>query len=169
MKCIVPGKLLIVLAIILALIITACSALASEPYVCDVEAVESIQIARLLDFNENNHYRFKVDVICEISDVSAFAEQLNVIPQSTNWGEPYTMDIGDTIIVVNYPNGDADLLCADAQVLCAESRIRPGIWFSNGSSLMNWWKNACQTLDKVLLTSCLMLCEIKTPLRLEWG
>lgn len=116
MKCIVPGKLLIVLAIILALIITACSALASEPYVCDVEAVESIQIARLLDFNENNHYRFEVDVICEISDVSAFAEQLNVIPQSTNWGEPYTMDIEDTIIVVNYPNGDADLLCADAQV-----------------------------------------------------
>ena len=112
----VRGRRFVLPAVIVALIFASCSALKADPYICDVDTVESIQIAKLLGFDETNHYRFEVEVLGEVADVQAFAERLNAIKQSTNWGEPMTMDYGDTIVVVNYPNGDADLLCSDAQV-----------------------------------------------------
>ena len=91
-----------------------CGCFGKQEYVCDAEAVKSIQIIKLDTYMENE-YRYEYTVLCEMEDTKIFAESLNNLEQTVNMGEPGWLKTGYTVIRVDYLNGDYDLLYANAQ------------------------------------------------------
>ena len=86
----------------------------TDPYQCDADAVESIQIVVLDDYIESE-FRYEYKILCTIGDHAVFVERLNTLDQSVWWGDPRPMEEGCTVIKVEYLNGDYDLLYHDSQ------------------------------------------------------
>lgn len=106
--------MVLLLCIILMLLCCSCGLLGDQRYVCDVDEVESIQIVRLDKYVEGE-YRYEDTVLAQISDYAEFADQLNQLEHSVNWGDPHQMDVQYVVIKIYYRNGDFDLIHPDAQ------------------------------------------------------
>ena len=123
-------KLLICTFCIIVVSCCSCGLFASERYSCNIEEVESIQIVSLGGFNkEENKYEYTV--ISQISDCETFVNRLNDIKYSVNLGEPTVLNPEYTVILINYNNGDYDLLYSGAQCYYREGRFLTGYVFFN--------------------------------------
>ena len=107
-------KIVLLLCIVLMASCCSCGFFTPE-YVCEVDSVNSIQIVNLGEFNSEEN-RFEYEVLAEISDYQAFANQINETDRSVNWGDPVPMKSQSIVIKINYSNGDFDLLHWDAQL-----------------------------------------------------
>ena len=103
-----------VLCIALALLCYSCSLFLNLRYNCDINKVKSIQIVKLGEFIEEKR-DYDYTVLAQISDKEAFVYRLNNLKQSTNWGEPYVMEVGYVCILIDYHNGDFDLIYRNNQ------------------------------------------------------
>ena len=90
-----------------AVLLTSCG-LFRPRYSCESGEVISIQIVMLEGVDEV--YNFKYTVLHQVSDIETFANCLNDIPYSTNWGDPYPIKLQNVAIRIEYSNGDCELL-----------------------------------------------------------
>ncbi len=110
------------------LLCCACGLFGDQRYVCDIDAVESIQIVRL-DKYIAEEYRFEYTVLSEVFDLAAFVDRLNNLKHSVNWGDPRTLYEQYTVIRIQYRNGDFDFIHARAQCFNQSGTNQSGYFF----------------------------------------
>ena len=115
--------LLPALIIMLTMLCCACGLLGRQKYVCDADMVESIQIVELGKWN-NEIWDFEHFVLAEVTDISSFAERLNMVKHSVNWGEPIRFQEGNIIIKICYLNGNIDEIYHLAQNFYISANMR---------------------------------------------
>ena len=120
-------KMVLILCIVLSLLFCSCGLFGDQRYACEVDEVKSVQIVRLDKYVEWE-YRYEYTVLCEITDRSAFIEQLNNLKHFVNWGEPSQLDIVYVVIRIDYLNGDYDLIYSNAQCF-NRSRVNQNGYF----------------------------------------
>lgn len=106
------SKILFVGLIVVFIFSLSACVYAPASYVCNAETVESVQIVKVGQRNEETQEREFI-VLVDIADVSAFVERLNNLKDNDFFfilGDPDGMFEGDIVIKVNYFNGDYDLL-----------------------------------------------------------
>lgn len=90
--------------------------------------MKSVQIIRLNKHVEGE-YRFDYTVVCQISDYTEFVNRLNELEHSKNRGDPQQMYVGYVVIIIDYLNGDFDLLRSDAQCFNRSGENEHGFLF----------------------------------------
>lgn len=105
---------LCVLSVVLICLCCGCGFFGDQRYTCEVENVKSVQIISLDKYVEGE-YRYEYTVLYEIPNNSVFVEDLIGIKHTVNWGDPMQMDVGYTVIRIDYLNGDYDLIHSNAQ------------------------------------------------------
>ena len=98
------------------------------PYICDVKQVKSVEIVTLHKFIKEEH-RYGYTVIEQVSDYSTFVNNLNKVEQSIIGSPPPVLNENDTVIKIDYLNGDYDLIHQDAQCFCRSGQIEGGHYF----------------------------------------
>lgn len=121
-------KVVLSLCVILTLLCSSCGWFGDQRYVCDVENVDSIHIVRLDEYVEEK-CDFEYTVLVQISDCKTFANRLNEVKHSVNWGEPSPMELQYIAIKIDYSNGDFDLIHQDAQLFNRSGSYRTGYFF----------------------------------------
>lgn len=106
----------------------SCGLVGDQKYECNVDEVTSIQIVRLDKYIEDE-YRFEYTVLSQIPDCRIFADRLNEIKHSVNWGDPCPMYIQYIVIKIDYHNGDFDLVHQDAQCFNRSGANHYGYFF----------------------------------------
>ena len=53
--------------------------------------------------------------LVKFCDIANFIDRLHAVECSVNWGDPYQLNVGYTVIQICYKNGDFDFIHADAQ------------------------------------------------------
>ena len=106
----------------------SCGLFGQQQYFCEADAVKSVQIVRLDDYIEEE-YRYDYTVLSEIADCSAFADRLNNLDHSVNWGNPMPLYVDYVVILVYYSNGDYDLLHPNAQRFHRSGKNQNGYFF----------------------------------------
>lgn len=109
--------LCLILCFNLMLLLCSCGFFGERRYVCDTENIKSIQIVALSGFIQEEQ-EFEYTVVSEVSDYLAFAERLNGIKQrvAMGFGDPSVFNWDETVIKINYLNGDFDLIYFNVQV-----------------------------------------------------
>ena len=107
---------LCVLCIITMCFLCSCGLLSPQSYICEIDNVESVQIITLDEY-VYGEYRYEYTVLTQISnsDIANFIDRLHNVECSVNWGDPYQLNVGYTVIQICYKNGDFDFIHADAQ------------------------------------------------------
>lgn len=91
------------------LLCCGCGLLGEQEFSCNVDEVKTIQIVTLDEYIKEE-YRFEYTVLAEVSDHSYFIDRLKSIKTTFMWGEPFVLEIGFTVIRIEYLNGDYDLI-----------------------------------------------------------
>jgi len=102
--------------------------LGQQTYFCDVDNVGSIQIVRI-DKVASAEDGFEYTVLSHIDDSKDFAERLNNIDHSTNWGDPIPIQVQHVVIRIEYINGDHDLIHQGAQCFYRSGKYKTGYFF----------------------------------------
>ena len=116
MSSTIRNKSLLVL-IVVSVLCSGC-ALFTQKFHCnssDVEAVSIVEVNEGRD--ENGNFEYQENLLCEVTDISAFITTLNSIECRINGGDPVSIELGSIAIKITYKNGDRDLLTHNAQRL----------------------------------------------------
>ena len=111
------SKILFVGLIVVFIFSLSACVYAPASYVCDTNTVDSVQIVRIGQLNEETR-EFEYAVIVDIVDCSTFVGRLNNLEDNDFFfllGDPDVFFDGDVAIRVNYHNGDYDLLKCKVQ------------------------------------------------------
>ena len=111
------SKILFVGLIVVFIFSLSACVYAPASYVCDINTVDSVQIVRIGQLNEETR-EFEYAVIVDIVDCSTFVGRLNNLEDNDFFfllGDPDVFFDGDVAIRVNYHNGDYDLLKCKVQ------------------------------------------------------
>lgn len=117
-----------ILCINIMLLCCSCGLFGDQEYVCEIDAVESIQIVRLEEYVQEE-YRYKYTILSTILDYSTFVDRLNDIKHSVNWGDPGTFELGYVVIKIEYLDGNYDLLYTNAQMFNRSGVNQYGYFF----------------------------------------
>lgn len=117
------------IVLLFVVLVASCSSCTSK-YTCDWSSVESIRIITLNEYL-TGQYMYDFDVLCEIKneEIKDFVKQLNKIDCSINRGEPLLLNSGYTVVMIDYKNGDFDLLHYSAQWLKRADNVRYGFYY----------------------------------------
>ena len=127
---------LYVLCIITMCFLCSCGLLSPQSYICEIDNVESVQIITLDEY-VYAEYRYEYTVLTKISnsDIANFIDRLHDVECSVNWGDPYQLNVGYTVIQICYKNGDFDFIHADAQWFNRSGVNEPGFFFFDDEQL----------------------------------
>ena len=117
----------IALSFVLAILLFcgACGLFFKQTYSCNADDVSSVQIISLNEYNKATE-TYDYTVISNIEDIPGFIRKLNDMEYGQNWGEPNIMEFGCITIMINYTNGNYDLLQRRAQVFYKDDNYRTG-------------------------------------------
>ncbi len=118
----------LLLCVNLMLVCCSCGWLGDQEYVCDIDAVDSIQIIRLGEYSQEKS-EYDYTVISVISDLATFADRLNNVKHSVNWSDPGVLMPESVVIRIEYLNGDYDLLHPNAQIFNRDDENNYGYFF----------------------------------------
>lgn len=82
-------------------------------YKCEIENVESVQIVRLGETDDD--YQFTCTVLRNVTDKDSFLEQLNALDYRNGSTPPKPLKVGYVAIRINYFNGDYDYIYQNSQ------------------------------------------------------
>lgn len=120
--------LVFVLCVILMLLSCSCGLVGPQRYICEIEEVASVQIVNLDRYVEEE-YRFEYTVLVQITDYEPFLARLNQLKHSVNWGDPYPLYPQHVVIMIDYRNGNFDLIHPDAQLFNKSGVYHSGYFF----------------------------------------
>ena len=106
----------------------SCGWFGPQEYICKVDDVKSVQIVSLGEYVEDE-YRYDYTVLYEIEDCVLFVEELNELKHSVNWGDPMVLNVGYTVIRIEYTNGDFDFIHSSAQLFNRSEKNDSGFFF----------------------------------------
>ena len=93
-------------------------------YECEIEKVESVQIVRLGETDDN--YRFTCAVLYDVTDKDSFLKQLNALDYRSGSTPPKPLEVGYVVIRINYFNGDYDYIYQNSQKFYRGDENRTG-------------------------------------------
>ena len=117
-------KISVLLFGVILLFCCSCSSLDNRKYICDIEAVKSVQIVRLEKLEP--YYKIDYTVLFEITDCATFVNRLNALGNSAHWGSPYVMRAQDIVIRIEFQNGDYDFLKRNTQFFYRSGTFKDG-------------------------------------------
>lgn len=121
-------KTVLLICLVWMFLCSSCGLFSPQHYACDAANVDSIQLVQLRSFiEEENDFNFIV--LSEITDSKTFANRLNEVSHSVNWGDPTTFYEEFTVIKINYMNGDYDLVHWYAQLFKRAGAYKTGYFF----------------------------------------
>ena len=119
----------IVLTLLIFMGCTGCSLFLDQEYTCDIDKIESVQIIRLGEYNQEE-LEFEYTVLCDILDWRPFVERLLDMECRVNWGEPNGLYVGDIVIRIAFQDGYVDYISDDAQWIERDDITNGGFfWF----------------------------------------
>ncbi len=112
-----------VLVLAVTILLCGCGFFGGEKYVCSIDNVKSVQIVRL-DKWVQEEARYEYTVLTEILDKIEFLQRLNGLKQYEYWNDPSVMQKGDTVVRIDYENGDYDLLGLGTTLIHSPDRYK---------------------------------------------